>query len=266
MSLRRFLSTFPAILLAFAAFLSTAQLAVAQEQESEEEMSLVTKALGAVGLLALPGPVIDYRERPPLVVPPTTTNIAPFPASGPEGVAMSVGPDGQPVFPTTQQQTVVLPPPVNPDAVRARHPDFPVDPETRAAAKAKAKKKKTGPYIMAEDPFYGGRRLRPDEMRVSGRVSNTGKVDPNGNQTGGERSSVQELNVPIITELFGKKEKPVEFTGEPPRQVLTAPPAGYLTPSPNAPYGVVSREKYVPTISGPSNSPQTADQQTNPTR
>ena len=37
---------------------------------------------------------------------------------------------------------------------------------------------------------------------------------------------------------FGNKTETAEFSGEPVRESLTAPPAGYQTPSPNHPYGV----------------------------
>jgi hypothetical protein len=37
---------------------------------------------------------------------------------------------------------------------------------------------------------------------------------------------------------FGNKTETTEFTGEPVRESLTAPPTGYQTPSPNHPYGV----------------------------
>ena len=35
----------------------------------------------------------------------------------------------------------------------------------------------------------------------------------------------------------GKDEDAAQFTGEPPRTELTAPPPGYQTPSPDQPYG-----------------------------
>ena len=38
--------------------------------------------------------------------------------------------------------------------------------------------------------------------------------------------------------IFGKKNESATFTGEPSRETLTDPPAGYLTPSPDQPYGV----------------------------
>jgi len=38
--------------------------------------------------------------------------------------------------------------------------------------------------------------------------------------------------------FYGKDEDTAQFTGEPPRTDLTAPPPGYQTPSPDQPYGV----------------------------
>jgi hypothetical protein len=70
-------------------------------------------------------------------------------------------------------------------------------------------------------------------------------TDPEANQA---QSIPQRLGVPTITNLFrraakGEQEQPVEFTGEPERTSLTQPPAGYLTPSANAPYGVLAKDK-----------------------
>ena len=47
-----------------------------------------------------------------------------------------------------------------------------------------------------------------------------------------------------------KKEEYATFTGEPPRTSLTDPPPGYLTPSPDQPYGVGPEQKRykVPTV------------------
>jgi hypothetical protein len=51
--------------------------------------------------------------------------------------------------------------------------------------------------------------------------------------------------------IFGKiwstftpaKPESAPFTGEPPREAMTAPPAGYQTPSPNYPYGMGVQDK-----------------------
>jgi len=39
------------------------------------------------------------------------------------------------------------------------------------------------------------------------------------------------------------KPESAPFTGEPPREAMTAPPAGYQTPSPNYPYGMGVQDK-----------------------
>jgi hypothetical protein len=39
------------------------------------------------------------------------------------------------------------------------------------------------------------------------------------------------------------KPESAPFTGEPPREAMTAPPSGYQTPSPNYPYGVGVEDK-----------------------
>src|SRR5262249_52374011 len=39
------------------------------------------------------------------------------------------------------------------------------------------------------------------------------------------------------------KPEAAPFTGEPPREAMTAPPSGYQTPSPNYPYGTAGQDK-----------------------
>jgi hypothetical protein len=55
----------------------------------------------------------------------------------------------------------------------------------------------------------------------------------------------------MFSALFKKDPQYATFTGEPARETLTDPPPGYLTPSPDQPYGVGPAEsKYkVPTLS-----------------
>jgi hypothetical protein len=53
--------------------------------------------------------------------------------------------------------------------------------------------------------------------------------------------------------LVQPKEEVGTFTREPPRAALTAPPVGYQTPSPAAPYGVTKRNEY-----GPASKPDLA--------
>lgn len=263
MSLKRFLSTFPPLALALTIGLLAVQPAVAEDDE-EEEPNLMSQLLGAAGVIQLPGKGIDYQERPPLVVPPSTTAVqpqaAPIPAAAPNdpwnfnATSQNVSADPAP----NPNPALVLPPPVDASTARARNPNFPVNPETKTAAKRKKTAAKRSRFF-SDDPFYNGRTLRPDELRSPGPVSaERGPVDPNVTPSDNAQSTVQELNVPVIGKLFGKfreKEKPMVFTGEPERVELTQPPSGYLTPSPNAPYGGVEKDKPNYEVRGPSNSP-----------
>ncbi len=250
MSQRRFLSLLAVFAVAMTAMSFAVQPSFA-EDDDEEEPNFMSRLLGSVGLLQLPGPAIDYRERPPLVVPPISTYVQPqvqpnSPASEPDAWDFSNPRQQQAAAPEDNRAplnpSLVLPPPVDPDGVRLRNPDFPVDPEVRAAQK----RKKTGKRVISraeDDPTYSGRRLTPDEMRARGPVSDRSSgTNANANEA---QSLPQKLGVPTITNLFrgGQKEAPTPFTGEPERTSLTQPPTGYLTPSQNAPYGVVTKDK-----------------------
>jgi hypothetical protein len=67
----------------------------------------------------------------------------------------------------------------------------------------------------SQTPEEGSRPLRPDEL---------------GNKKG--------FFSGLFSSFTPDKEESAPFTGEPVRESLTAPPAGYQTPSPNQPYGV----------------------------
>lgn len=254
MSQRRFLS-----LIAVSAFAMTTVFAAIQpsfaEDDDENEPNFMSRLLGSVGLLALPGPQIDYQERAPLVVPPITPYVqpvAPAPSittSRPnpwDFEAQTPAPEAQP-NPLDQrppQQALNLPPPQDPNTARLRNPDFPIDPEVKAAQK----RKKTSKRIFSraeDDPSYSGRALTPGELRsVKGAGTKGSNTDPTTNQA---QSTNNELGVPTLTKMLPmigrEQEQPLKFEGEPERQTLTQPPAGYLTPSRNAPYGVVGKEK-----------------------
>jgi hypothetical protein len=152
---------------------------------------------------------IDYRERSPLVVPPSTN----------------------------------LPPPET-GSVAERNPAWPVDQDIKRAKDAKrrqASKTQSDSAVMDE-----ARPLSPSEMQ-SGQPRGGRPQDTSGNPDREFRpASPTELGFKgwSLGLLFGKKEEAVPFTGEPPRNDLTKPPSGYQTPSANYPYGVgQSREK-----------------------
>jgi hypothetical protein len=144
---------------------------------------------------------IDYNERSPLVVPPTRN----------------------------------LPAPVN--ANLAPVPNWPKDQDMQRRAKAKAEAKRSTPH-----PDYvsdSSRPLRPNELDAPGAP----RTNPSGDGGSTANSLMTDprdrgTKKSLFSSIFTKKQDYATFTGEPPRSALTDPPPGYLTPSPDQPYGV----------------------------
>jgi hypothetical protein len=156
---------------------------------------------------------IEYRERAPLVVPPSRN----LPPPQNEGTATNI-----PAWPK------------DPDIARRK--------EATAAEKAKLRR-------AVDQPSEDGRALRPDELKASGQASASaagsgGASGPSGDEAarplspsqlgGGSKNWFNE----IFSALGPAKPESAPFTGEPPRTSMTAPPPGYQTPSPNHPYGM----------------------------
>jgi hypothetical protein len=274
MSLRRFLSSLAIFAFAMSAIFGAMQPSFANDDD-ENEPNFMSKLLGSVGLLALPGPQIDYQERPPLVVPPISPYVQPATPVAPPAPNAANDPwnfnnppqrniSGNPDLQRPPQTALTLPPPVEPYTARQRNPDFPLDPEVKAAQQRKKKTKRM--FSRSEDdPMFSGRALTRDELSQKGRDTKGSGTDATANNA---QSTNQELGVPNITKMLPmigrEKEKPVEFKGEPERQTLTQPPTGYLTPSKNAPYGVVGkdREKDTTRIVHPNMPDYTGDRPT----
>jgi hypothetical protein len=167
----------------------------AQEEDDLEnhvlnaDKRLFNSILGIVGL-GSSAPEITYRERSPLVVP----------------------------------QGRDLPPP----GKLVKSPDWPVDPEVKAArAEAKASKYQKPPRFGHEgDPIAG----TPEQYKTG----NTGQW---GEPIKGPKEP-DFLSMLMSGKLYGSWDEVGKFEGEPPRNSLVDPPPGYLTPSPAAPYGV----------------------------
>lgn len=192
----------------------------ARAEDAEEEVPLDTKLfrqfMKDLGLQR-DGSPIDYRERAPLVVPPSRD----------------------------------LPPPRDEADVVAKTPAWPKDPDVarrkqeQAAEKAKLKGNLT--------PEEQARALRPDELDKPGAGEKT-SADAKG-----AGKSVEDSSRPLMPSDLGTKTEKIfgsiwssftpakpesaPFTGEPPRDAMTAPPSGYQTPSPNYPYGVGVQDK-----------------------
>lgn len=209
---KRLLRAVAAAALAFAVVLGAGFQAIAADDDEDYE-PFEEKLLK--NLLGQDKPPIEYRERSPLVVPP--------------------GRD--------------LPPPENTNAVP--NPAWPKD-----ADLIQAKKKKKRPDPRDLDPrtrFDSGRALSPAELdRGNPKISGTGGLGApsspqNQDAASGRVLKPDELGYKggLFGSLFsGKdKEEAVPFPGEPPRAGLTDPPVGYLTPSPNFPYGLTATKE-----------------------
>ncbi|MGH6767798.1 MAG: hypothetical protein ACRECO_02125 [Xanthobacteraceae bacterium] len=194
----------------------------ARAQNDEEDNALTrwekriwSNITTGLGLVDPNAPAIDYRERSPLVVPPSRDLPPPQTGAVPHGPAW----------------------PVDPDAKRAK-------------ARADAKRKRTGGNF--DHTVSSPRNLTPAELDPAG--ASTGSTAPSG--PGGELNPNPLLpsQLGYVGGLFSgrafgfgigpQKDEVGTFKGEPPRAALTAPPAGYQTPSPSQPYGVTRRIEY----------------------
>jgi hypothetical protein len=172
------------------------------------EQKFIRNMMSGIGMAGT-GNGIEYRERSPLVIPP--------------------GRD--------------LPPPEADAAKPATN--WPKDPEKQRKVTKKQKK----PLDARETKLWDdpGRALGPAELNV-GRTSTTSSSTTTAP---GSSASETEGGRPLLPSMLGytggvfgsiwgnnTKEETATFTGEPPRTTLTAPPTGYMTPSPAQPYGI----------------------------
>jgi hypothetical protein len=204
-------------LVVLTAFLPSAARAEDDDAGSNSILNLERKLWGstmkALGLRNGTEEEIDYRERSPLVLPPSKD----------------------------------LPPPETTGSVAKPSPAWPDDPDRKR--REAAKKKKSDP--RGYDFNYESRPLTPSELDPAGArsASNSGPgKDPTGDPNGGtmKPSQLGYFGGLFSGNSFGfgaPKDEVGTFTREPPRTNLTAPPAGYQTPSPNQVYGV-SKDAY----------------------
>jgi hypothetical protein len=173
-----------------------------------------------LGLRSPDDPVIEYRERSPLVVPPSRD----------------------------------LPPPQTKAA--SKDPAWPKDPDV---VRRKARSKQTAKNVDASRALDAASRpMTPAELNAPGGTASTSSGPPqtgaygrpyNPNELGyfGGLFSARGFG------FGGYADEVGTFTSEPPRATLTAPPVGYQTPSPDQPYGTTKRvEHSVPKQFDPS--------------
>jgi len=176
-------------------------LAYAADDDDDEafEIKFLKKAFGITDQAP-----IEYRERGPLVVPPTR-NLVP------------------------------------PEAVSAEsNPAWPKD------ADRSPKKKKS--RVSATDADMAGKPISPYELD-KGRKAGAGlsPTTTSSREANGAPLSPSELGYKggLFGGLFKDqgKDEVATFPGEAPRTTLTAPPTGYMTPSPNHPYGLSAKKE-----------------------
>jgi hypothetical protein len=181
------------------------------EEDDPWDAKIFKGVLSTLGLRQQEGSGIEYRERSPLVVPPSRN------------------------LPT-------------PQAGGVENPAWPVDQEAKrrkdAAASARRREVLSGDKDDRES-----RPLLPSQLsggRASGApVASRGNQGPGetGDDTAGRPLAPSKLGQGnIFRSMFSSfgqnEEEHGTFTREPPRANLTQPPAGYQTPSANQPYGV----------------------------
>jgi hypothetical protein len=185
--------------------LPAALTAHAEDDDDTIEQKIIKNILGGMGVdVGRAG--IDYRERSPLVIPPTRD----------------------------------LPPPES-AAASARNPAWPREPERRAAVKSKPNARATinepgTESVLTPDELRRGQAARAG--RVTDPSQTTGSIEEHNISRQltpsqlGDKGSIFSLDG-----LMGRYSgQTATFTEEPPRTSLTAPPPGYQTPSSAAPY------------------------------
>ena len=191
----------------------TAGAARAQDDEDDDktfEEKIIEGVMAGIGGTNMDNRGIDYRERSPLVVPPRLD----------------------------------LPPP-EAAKTEVKDPNWPKDPDEVRRKKLIAARKKEN-----KDPMVQSRILSAEELNKGRLAAGTGpKGTPDTAVPGGEPGSTAILSPSQLgfdgswSRIFGgNKAEVAPFKGEPTRDSLTQPPAGYQTPSPNFAYGTGPKE------------------------
>ena len=189
--------------------LMASSVARAEDDEDDKtfEEKIIEGIMAGIGGTNMDNRGIDYRERSPLVVPPKMD----LPA--PAGTSAEV-----------------------------KAPNWPKDPDEARRKAAIAARKKAKP-----DPLEAGRILTPSELNAARTTTHTpaaaGDSSLPGDPGANAILSPSQLGFSGFTNIFGgNKAETAPFKGEPTRDSLVQPPAGYQTPSPNFAYGTGPKE------------------------
>jgi len=187
---------------------------VARAQDDEDgnndqtfEEKIIHNLMTGMGATNSTSKGIEYRERSPLVIPPKLD----------------------------------LPPPGS-AAADIKDPNWPKDPDIQRRKEAIAANKEHRPL-----PWEAGQSILPSKLARNGSGKTRASNEKPGALTGNENPSLSPSQLGFsgkLSELFGggNASQTAPFTGEPDREKLTQPPAGYQTPSPNFAYGTGPKE------------------------
>jgi hypothetical protein len=183
---------------ALALLATTVLPAVAQDDDLTFEQRMIRKLMGGGE-----GAGIDYRERSPLVIPPSRD----------------------------------LPPPES--TANVEHtPSWPKDPD-KAAGRASGGPMSADYNERESSRNLSRRELR--RGTIASKTGPQAPVVTLGDAQSGRALLPSEYNSGETPSLFGmfklgRSSKPAVFKGEPPRTSLIEPPTGYRTPAPTQPY------------------------------
>jgi hypothetical protein len=184
-----------------------AATAKADDDDDTFEQKIIKNILGGMGVdVGRPG--IDYRERSPLVIPPTRD----------------------------------LPPPQAAD-VSARNPAWPREPDKKVVVRTKPNVR-SNPNEPGTESVMSPDEMRRGASQRASRVTETsrsGSID----EANTARGTVSPNELSGTYSIFSWRSlmgvhlnEQATFSGEPTRGSLTQPPPGYQTPSSAQPYGL----------------------------
>jgi hypothetical protein len=187
----------------------------AGDDDVAPDVKFLRGLLEGIGLKSGREKEIDYRERSPLVIPPSNT---------------------------------LLPPETD---AATKNPNWPVDPEVKLQKQLRAAERNQAAGSSSDEFVNDAKPVSVYDMTKGPKGSsprNAGAMSPEDSARPFSPSQLGTKPGGLLSGLFAKSpddEKPARFTGEPPRASLTDPPAGYQTPSPNEVYGK-AKEVYKP--------------------
>ena len=197
-------------------FAANAARAGDDEDEPTFEEKIISGIMHGLGGVNMDNSGIDYRERSPLVVPPRLD----------------------------------LPPPASASA-EVKAPNWSKDPDEARRKAMIAARKKDAHKDAVQASRDASAILSPDELNKGRTAPGTGggtavsdSASPGGDPGKNAILSPSQLGYEggFMGMFKGNKTETAPFKGEPTRETLTMPPAGYQTPSPNFAYGTGPKE------------------------